>query len=162
MLHILGDEPRDVDPTMEDLKRMEYMTLIIKEVCARKLISYYCLLKHRQQRTFAGTDQLISYSQETLHKTSTWMAPWFLRDKRLASTLTRFTWIQRSGIIQRSLFLSDSNKAESMTSIQASHGYLLAMDRDNASVWISAWPSKKFCFPWFVSKLFFTVQNWID
>ncbi|KAL7330391.1 hypothetical protein PS15p_205347 [Mucor circinelloides] len=71
VLHILGDEPRDVDPTMEDLKRMEYMTLIIKEVCARKLISYYCLLKHRQQRTFAGTDQLISYSQETLHKTST-------------------------------------------------------------------------------------------
>ncbi|KAF1802679.1 cytochrome P450 [Mucor lusitanicus] len=31
VLHILGDEPRDVDPTMEDLKRMDYMTLIIKE-----------------------------------------------------------------------------------------------------------------------------------
>ncbi|CEP12638.1 hypothetical protein [Parasitella parasitica] len=31
VLDILGDEPKDVDPTMEDLKRMDYLNMVIKE-----------------------------------------------------------------------------------------------------------------------------------
>lgn len=69
MLRILGDEAKDVDPTMEDLKRMDYMTLIIKEVCAHSDIKSINLLMYRPQRIFADTGQWISCFQETPQKT---------------------------------------------------------------------------------------------
>lgn len=32
ILHILGDEPTDIVPTLEELKQMSYLDLVLKEV----------------------------------------------------------------------------------------------------------------------------------
>lgn len=43
VLDVLGDEPFDVWPTLDQLKEFPYLTRIMKEVCGIKMLNPLCI-----------------------------------------------------------------------------------------------------------------------
>lgn len=122
VIEVLGNDPVDFIPTLEELRRMEYLNMVIKEVNNEPEIKH--MMCNNFCRIFVCTDLLIQSFREKQLKTLPSQEPLYLKEHYSTLTSVVFTVTHMSGKILRSLFPSALDLMENKEIIQVSHGYL--------------------------------------